>query len=66
LDSTVDFRNVTVSDALATLKTAVGLHTCSLCVCDVDGSGRITASDGRIVLLRSVGSDGTFRCPPCA
>jgi hypothetical protein len=57
--------NVTASDALFTLKTAVGSEDCAVCICDVDNSGSIAASDALIVLKYAVGQDVTLECNPC-
>ena len=57
------------ADALFTLKAAVGLTSCSDCVCDVDGSGRITARDALRVLVWAVGNGDPATeaaCPPCS
>jgi len=58
-------RVITAVDALAVLRTVVGLASCELCVCDVDGSGMVLATDALIVLRRSVGLPVTLACPPC-
>jgi len=48
-----------------TLRAAVGASVCELCVCDVNGSGEVTASDALAVLQAAVGLDVTLDCPPC-
>jgi hypothetical protein len=58
-------RSITASDALLTLKTAVGSAECELCVCDVNDSGAITASDALIVLQSAVGQSVELVCPAC-
>jgi hypothetical protein len=55
----------TATDALFILNAAVGLVACALCVCDVDGSGAITASDALSGLRLAVGGMVELRCPPC-
>lgn len=55
----------TATDALFILNAAVGLTSCELCVCDVDGSGAITASDALIALQIAVGGLIPLQCPPC-
>lgn len=45
----------TASDALLTLRVAVGLSDCPLATCDVDCSCGVTAVDALRVLLRAVG-----------
>jgi cysteine-rich repeat protein len=57
---------LTASDALFTLRTAVGSQTCALCVCDVNSSGTITASDALVVLRRAVGQSVPLQCPVCS
>ena len=57
---------VTASDALFTLKSAVGSETCALCVCDVNDSGSITASDALLVLSHAVGVGVGLDCPTCS
>lgn len=57
----------TASDSLAALNTAVGRPgICRLCLCDVDGSGVVTATDALSILRRAVGLDGDFDCASCA
>jgi hypothetical protein len=56
---------VTASDALFVLQTAVGGETCQPCICDVDDSGSIVASDALITLKKAVGQDVTLVCPAC-
>ncbi len=65
--ATADLRAdaVMASDALFILQTAVGLKTCSLCVCDVDGGGSVAATDALITLRRAVGQPVPLNCPPC-
>lgn len=59
-------RAVTATDALAILQAAVGLLSCELCVCDVNGSGNLSASDALVTLQFSVGQSGSLLCPPCS
>jgi len=56
---------VTASDALATLQAAVGLLSCQLCVCDVNGSNTLSSTDALIVLQFAVGQSITLNCPSC-
>jgi hypothetical protein len=58
-------RSITATDALATLRSAVGSFECELCQCDVDGSGVITATDALTVLRAAVGADVDLSCAPC-
>ena len=56
---------VTASDALATLQAAVGLLSCELCVCDVNGSNTLSSTDALIILNFAVGQPVTLDCPAC-
>ncbi len=61
-------RHPAASDALATLRVAVGTATCGdgpWCMCDVDGSGRVTASDALTVLSSAVGRSVALDCSNC-
>jgi hypothetical protein len=53
------------SDALFTLKAAVGGAVCAVCVCDVSGDGNVAAGDALIVLRAAVGTPTELDCPPC-
>ncbi|HYC57440.1 MAG TPA: endonuclease/exonuclease/phosphatase family protein [Candidatus Binatia bacterium] len=57
--------NVTASDALFVLRTAVGSLSCEVCVCDASGNGSITASDALLILKAAVGQDVDLACPAC-
>jgi hypothetical protein len=56
---------VTASDALATLQAAVGLLSCQLCVCDVNGSNTLSSTDALIILQFAVGQSIPLNCPAC-
>ena len=56
---------ITASDALATLRVAVALGSCELCVCDVNDSGGVTAADALVVLRAAVGQAAPLNCPAC-
>ncbi|HYC54680.1 MAG TPA: hypothetical protein VEL28_07065 [Candidatus Binatia bacterium] len=58
-------QKVLAGDALATLKAAVGSMWCVLCMCDVNESGDVTATDSLIVLKHAVGQDVDLNCPTC-
>jgi cysteine-rich repeat protein len=62
---TVAGRLITATDALAILQAAVGLSACDLCVCDVDGSGVVSAVDALAALNHAVGNEVELRCPVC-
>ncbi|TFH19434.1 MAG: VCBS repeat-containing protein, partial [Myxococcales bacterium] len=54
------------TDALAALQAATEVPgRCRLCLCDVDGSKRITATDALLLLNRSVGLAVELACKPC-
>jgi hypothetical protein len=54
---------LTASDALGVLQTAVGIHQCSLTVCDFNGDGNITAIDALAVLRAAVDLPSNPMCP---
>jgi hypothetical protein len=56
---------VRASDALFILRTAVGTLACQACVCDIDGSGSITATDALVALKIAVGQALALSCPAC-
>lgn len=56
----------TVTDCLFILGAAVQIRQCEPCVCDVNLSGGITASDALLCLRFAVGQDVVLGCPPCA
>jgi hypothetical protein len=43
----------------------VGLQACQRCICDVDGSGTISATDALILLKIAVGVAIPLDCPAC-
>lgn len=53
------------SDALFVLRAAVGQNACNRCICDVDDSGTITATDALAVLQDAVGLTVVDGCPAC-
>ena len=53
------------SDALQVLRGAVSGTSCTACICDVSGSGRVTASDALAVLQYATGLPREFRCGAC-
>jgi hypothetical protein len=53
------------SDALGILRTAVGVRTCELCICDTDRSGKVTAPDALAALRFAVGQPVELRCAAC-
>jgi hypothetical protein len=54
------------TDALFMLRAALDLVACAACVCDVDGSGDVSATDALRVLARAVGSGPELDCAACA
>ncbi|HYC55247.1 MAG TPA: hypothetical protein VEL28_09975 [Candidatus Binatia bacterium] len=55
---------IVAKDALLALRAAVGIEQCAPTLCDVDGSGGITATDARSVLAYAVGLSVVLDCPP--
>ncbi|HYC57078.1 MAG TPA: hypothetical protein VEL28_19255 [Candidatus Binatia bacterium] len=55
---------IVAKDALLALRAAVGLQQCAVTLCDVDGSGGITATDARSILAYAVGLTIVLDCPP--
>jgi len=53
------------TDALFVLRAAVKLSVCDVCLCDVDGSGSIAATDSLRVLKFAVGQPVVLACPAC-
>lgn len=53
----------TASDALAILRAGIGTQDCRLCVCDIDGSGSIVATDSLLALNLAVGQPIPRQCP---
>ena len=53
----------TASDALFTLRAAIGIATCDLEVCDVDGNCSLSASDALRILGKAVGQPVELLCP---
>jgi cysteine-rich repeat protein len=51
------------SDALFALRAGVGTVDCSLCVCDVNNSGMVTASSAQRILRLAVGQAVVLNCP---
>jgi hypothetical protein len=47
------------------LRAAVGGTGCEPCICDVNGSGSLTAADSLIVLRKAVGIPTALNCPVC-
>jgi hypothetical protein len=55
------------TDALAALQASVGVPgACRLCLCDVDGTGAVTASDALAILNKAIGLPADFDCAVCA
>lgn len=46
--------------------TAPATLTCPLCTCDVDNSGKVTATDALRVLKKAVGQGVQLACPVCS
>ena len=57
--------SISSTDALLTLRAAVGLEICELCVCDVDETGTVSAPDAQRLLNAAVGIPVDLTCPFC-
>lgn len=64
-DPSAPVGQITSSDALTVLRTAVGTASCSDCVCDTDQSGTIATSDALRVLRKAVGQPQELACLCC-
>lgn len=53
------------TNALFILSAAAGSASCDACVCDLNGSGSVTASDALAALHAAVGLDTPLACPVC-
>jgi hypothetical protein len=56
-------REVTVADALFIIRVTVGLDSCALELCDLDGSGNITVTDVLLALALATGQEIETSCP---
>jgi hypothetical protein len=59
-------QGITAGDALHVLRTGVGTASCDDCVCDVDESGSVAASDALAVLRESVDQPVNLHCSCCS
>jgi hypothetical protein len=57
--------DITATDALSALRTAVGSQACELCLCDINDNGSVTAPDALAILRRSVGQQIPLLCELC-
>jgi hypothetical protein len=57
-----DNGSITASDALLTLRTAVGVATCAVSLCDVNADGVINTTDSLRILRKAVGIGGDLGC----
>ena len=57
---------ITAKDALFTLLAAIDAFSCPLCICDVDSSGVVSATDALAVLRTSTGLSASLQCPACS
>ncbi|MFN2375825.1 MAG: hypothetical protein ABR538_04760 [Candidatus Binatia bacterium] len=60
-----DGGETTTLDALYALRASVDLVYCNRCVCDLDDSGTVTASDAQAILRDAVGLEVVVDCPAC-
>lgn len=56
---------ITATDALSALRTAVGSQDCELCLCDINDNGGVTAPDALAILGSSVGQAIPLLCQLC-
>jgi hypothetical protein len=56
---------ISATDALSALRTAVGAQACELCLCDINHNGEVTAPDALAILRRSVGQQTPLLCELC-
>jgi hypothetical protein len=56
---------ITATDALSALRTAVGSQDCELCLCDINDNAAVTAADALSILRRSVGQQIPLLCDLC-
>lgn len=54
---------VTSTDALYLLQAAIGEQSCTPCICDVDASGDVTATDALLALAVATGTPVSLVCP---
>ncbi|TFH21578.1 MAG: hypothetical protein E4H03_10340 [Myxococcales bacterium] len=59
----LDTGTISTSDALFILHAAIGLESCDLSLCDLNGDGFITVVDAQVALLIAAGLDATLNCP---
>lgn len=64
-DPSPPYDEVTSSDARFVLRAAVDSVAGDPCVCDVNGSGEVSATDALVVLRSAVGLDILLTCPSC-
>jgi len=55
----------TATDSRYVLLAAIGARFCEPCICDVDASGEISATDSLTVLTVASGISIPLSCPPC-
>jgi hypothetical protein len=53
------------SDCGYILKSAVGQAECDLCVCDINGNGKLNTTDALVCLKKAVGQGVALDCPAC-
>jgi hypothetical protein len=61
-----DTDNINTTDALFNLRASVNLEECNLCICDVNGDGKMTVVDTLLMLRFIVGLENEFLCPDTA
>jgi Cys-rich repeat protein len=58
--------DVSITDALYNLRASVDLEECNLCICDVNGDGKMTVVDTLLMMRFLVGLEAGFVCPETA
>jgi hypothetical protein len=58
--------DISITDALYNLRASVDLEECNLCICDVNGDGKMTVVDTLLMLRFLVGLEAGFACPDSA
>ncbi len=61
----IDPAGLLASDALYVLNAAVGNEACDTCLCNVDSSREVTATDALLILRNAVGLSVPLDCNPC-
>jgi hypothetical protein len=55
----------TAVDCSSILRSALGISSCEICICDVNGNQSVNTTDALVCLKAAVGQGVTLDCPPC-